>query len=161
MQIEKDKVVQFHYTLTEPGSDFSESSRNSHPVAYLHGYDNILAGMENVLAGKQAGDSVSVTLPPEEAYGLRDPSLLQKINMKHLQGAGRVLKAGDIAWVQTEKGPRQVTVIKPGMKLADVDINHPLAGKTLQFDIEVVSVRDATEEERSHGHAHGDGGHHH
>lgn len=161
MQIEKDKVVQFHYTLTEPGTDFTESSRSDHPVAYLHGHDNILSGMEAALAGKQAGNTVSVTLPPEEAYGLRDPSLTQKVSVKHLQGNKRTLKAGDIAWVQTENGPRQVTVIKPGMKLAEVDINHPLAGKTLTFDIEVVSVRDATEEERAHGHAHGDGGHHH
>ena len=153
--------MQFHYTLTESGTDFSETSYGGHPVAYLHGYDNILGGLEKVLSGLKVGDTVSVTLPPEDAYGLRDPSQIQKSNLKPLKGAGRTLKVGAMAWVQTEKGPRQVTVIKPGLKLAEVDTNHPLSGKTLTFDLQVVSVRDATDDEQSHGHAHGDGGHHH
>jgi FKBP-type peptidyl-prolyl cis-trans isomerase SlyD len=160
MQIAKDTVASFHYQLSEVGGSFSEDSREDHPVAYLHGHDNILPGLEAVMLDKQAGDKVSVTLAPEQAYGVRNPSLQQRMSIKHLKFAGK-LKAGDIAWIETDAGPRQVTVIKPGKFMAEVDTNHPLAGKTLIFDVEVVSVRAATEEEIAHGHAHGDGGHHH
>lgn len=160
MQIAKDTVATFHYILTEQGGNFREDSREDQPVAYLHGHDNILSGLEAVLAGKQAGDKVSVTLPPEQAYGVRNPGLQQRMSIKHLKYNGK-LKAGDIAWVETQEGIRQVTVIKPGKFMAEVDTNHPLAGKTLTFDIEVIAVRPATDEEVAHGHAHGEGGHHH
>ncbi len=160
MQIAKDTVAIFHYTLTEQDGNFSEDSREEEPVAYLHGHNNILPGLEAVTLGKQTGDKVSVTLPPEQAYGLSNPELQQRMSIKHLKYNGK-LKAGDIAWVETQDGPRQVTVIKPGKFMAEVDTNHPLAGKTLTFDIEIMSVRAATEEEIAHGHAHGDGGHHH
>jgi FKBP-type peptidyl-prolyl cis-trans isomerase SlyD len=160
MQIAKDTVVTFHYMLTEQGGDFRENSRDEEPVAYLYGHDNVLPGLESAMLGKQAGDAVSVTLTPELAYGLRNPELQQRMSIKHLKFNGK-LKAGDIAWVETQEGPRQVTVIKPGKFMAEVDTNHPLSGKTLTFDIEIMSVRVATEEEIAHGHAHGDGGHHH
>ena len=156
----KDVVASFHYTLREEGGSFSEDSREDQPVAYLHGHDNILAGLEAVLEGKQAGDQLSVTLAPEQAYGVRNADMVQRMSIKHLKFAGR-LKAGDIAWVETEEGPRQVTVVKPGKFMAEVDTNHPLAGKTLTFDVEIISVRAATEDELAHGHAHGEGGHHH
>jgi FKBP-type peptidyl-prolyl cis-trans isomerase SlyD len=161
MQIAKDSVVTFHYTLTGKDGSFTEDSRGDHPVAYLHGHDNILAGLEAVLVGKQTGDTAVVTLSPEDAYGLRDPALQQRMSIKHLKYNGNKLKAGDIAWVETDQGPRQVTVVKPGKFMAEVDTNHPLAGKTLTFTIDVVDVRAATEEELAHGHAHGEGGHHH
>lgn len=160
MQIAKDVVASFHYTLKEEGGSFSENSREDQPVAYLHGHDNILPGLEAVMLGKQTGDKVSVTLAAADAYGERDPSLQQRMSIKHLKFAGK-LKAGDIAWVETEQGPRQVTIIKPGKFMAEVDTNHPLAGKTLTFDVEIIGVRVATEEEIAHGHAHGEGGHHH
>ncbi|HQQ62429.1 MAG TPA: peptidylprolyl isomerase [Pseudomonadales bacterium] len=160
MQIAKNTVASFHYHLGEVGGNFTEDSRTDHPVAYLHGHDNILPGLEAVLLGKQVGDKVNVTLAPEQAYGVHNPALQQRISIKHLKFAGK-LKAGDIAWIETEEGPRQVTVIKPGKFMAEVDTNHPLAGKTLVFDMEVIAVRAATEEEIAHGHAHGDGGHHH
>lgn len=160
MQIAKDTIVMFHYQLTEEGGHFSENSRDEEPVAYLYGHDNVLPGLEAAMSGKQAGDKVTVTLTPEQAYGMRNPELQQRMSIKHLKFNGK-LKAGDIAWVETQDGPRQVTVIKPGKFMAEVDTNHPLAGKTLTFEIEIVSVRAATEEEIAHGHAHGEGGHHH
>jgi FKBP-type peptidyl-prolyl cis-trans isomerase SlyD len=160
MQIAKDVVATFHYKLTEQGGSFSEDSRSDEPVAYLHGHDNILSGLEDALLGKSVGDKVSVTLPPEQAYGVVNPQLQQRIAIKHLKYTGK-LKAGDIAWVETQEGPRQVTAVKVGKFMVDVDTNHPLAGKTLTFDIEVMSVRAATEDEIAHGHAHGEGGHHH
>lgn len=161
MKIQANAVVSFHYELSEPNSDFREDSHGDHPVAYLHGHGNILPALEQALLDKQAGDTVTVTLPPAQAYGERRDDAIQRIPMKHLRFNGSKPKAGDIAFIETKEGMRQVTVIKPGLKMADVDSNHPLAGKTLCFQISIIAVREATQEELDHGHAHGDGGHHH
>lgn len=159
MQIVKNSVVQFHYTLSDANGEV-ESSAGSHPLLYLHGHDQMLPALEKELEGKTAGDKLDITLPPEQAYGERDENAIQSIQVKHLLGSKK-WKPGMVAVVQTEQGQRQVTIVKVGMFKADVDTNHPLAGKTLTFKVEILSVREATEEELSHGHAHGEGGHHH
>ena len=162
MQIEKNKVVVFHYRLTEAGSeDVIESSHGRDPLAHLHGRGGILAGLETAMAGKQSGEQLSVTLAPEDAYGLRQENAQQRIPIKHLLGKTKKLRPGQIVAVNTREGQREATVIKVGKFNVDVDTNHPLAGKTLTFDIEIVDVRDASEEELAHGHAHGVGGHQH
>ncbi|XPF94414.1 FKBP-type peptidyl-prolyl cis-trans isomerase [Colwellia sp. RE-S-Sl-9] len=160
MKIAEKTVVQFHYVLKEEDGTEIESSYDNDPMAYLHGANNTLVGLENALAGKEAGDKFSVTLQPDEAYGERQEDMIQRIPVKHLQGAAK-WKAGMTAVVQTEQGQRQVTVVKVGKFMVTVDINPPLAGKVLTFDLEVVDVREATEDEVKHGHAHGVGGHHH
>lgn len=160
MKITENKVVQFHYTLSDEAGEKIESSIGNDPLAYLHGHKNMIVGVENALNEKEAGDKFSVTVAPAEGYGERDENAIQRVSVKHLQGAKK-WKPGMQAVVQTEQGARQVTIIKAGRFMADVDVNHPLAGKTLTFDLEVVDVRDATEEEISHGHAHGVGGHNH
>ena len=160
MKIAEKSVVQFHYVLKEEDGTEIESSHESEPMAYLHGANNTLVGLENALAGKEAGDKFSVTLQPEDAYGQRQEDMIQRVPVKHLQGAKK-WKAGMTAVVQTEQGQRQVTVVKVGKFMVTVDVNPPLAGKVLTFDIDVVDVREATEEEITHGHAHGVGGHHH
>jgi len=159
MSIEKDTVVQFHYTLSEAGAEL-ESTRGTEPMAYLHGHGNIIPGLEQAMAGKAAGDSFSVTVAPADAYGERTEGNAQRIPLKHLQGAKK-WRPGMSAWVETDQGHRQVTVLKVGKFNADCDLNHPLAGKTLTFDIEIVDLRPATKDEIAHGHAHGIGGHHH
>ena len=158
--IEKDKVVQFHYVLTDDSGVQIEDSRHGEPMAYLHGHDNIIPGLEKALAGHQAGDQFSATIPPAEGYGEREEGMTQRISAKYLKHAGK-LRPGMAVTVNTDNGPRAVTIIKVGLKTVDVDGNHPLAGKTLTFAIEITDIRDATEEEISHGHAHGPGGHHH
>ncbi|MCU4675185.1 peptidylprolyl isomerase [Catenovulum sp. 2E275] len=162
MQITKDSVVQFNYTISDEQGQQLESNQGETPIAYLHGHNNMMPGVEKALEGKQAGDSFSVTLPPEETYGLRNESeeAIQRIPAKHLQGA-KVWKPGMVAIVNTERGQRQVTVIKSGKFMVTVDTNPPLAGKTLTFELTVQDVRQATADEISHGHAHGVGGHHH
>ena len=160
MKIEDKKVVQFHYTLKDEAGKELESSVGSDPLAYLHGYKNMLVGVEKALTGKEAGDKFSATIQPEDAYGERKEDAIQRVPSKHLQGA-KVWKPGMTAVVETEQGQRQVTVVKVGKFMVTVDINPPLAGKVLTFDLEVLDVRDATDEEISHGHAHGVGGHHH
>lgn len=160
MNISDNKVVQFHYTLKDEQGQEIESSIGSDPLAYLHGHKNMIIGVEKALTDKQAGDKFSVTVAPVDGYGERDENAIQRVPAKHLQGAKK-WRAGMQAVVETEQGPRQVTVIKAGRFMVDVDVNHPLAGKTITFDIEVIDVREATEDEISHGHAHGVGGHQH
>lgn len=160
MSISKDKVVQFHYNLKNDKGEQIESTEGRDPMAYLHGHGNIIPGLEKALEGKAVGDKFTVTIEPKDGYGERQEAEWQRIPLKHLQGA-RKWKPGMMAFVETDKGYRQVTVMKVGKFNADVDVNHPLAGLTLTFDIDVVDLRDASEEEKSHGHAHGVGGHHH
>ncbi|MCF6323179.1 MAG: peptidylprolyl isomerase [Gammaproteobacteria bacterium] len=159
MKVEDKKVVQFIYVLKDEQQQVLEST-DGEPVAYLHGYNNMMAGLENALSGKAVGDKFSAELAPEDAYGERVEGAVQRVPVKHLQGAKK-WKPGMIATVETEQGTRQVTVIKMGKFMVTVDSNHPFAGKTLTFDLEVVDIRDATGEEVVHGHAHGTGGHQH
>lgn len=163
MKITDKSVVQFHYVLKDEAGDELENSYAGEPLAYLHGYKNMLVGVENALTGKETGDKFSVTLQPEDAYGERKEDAIQRVPVKHLQGdvKGGKWKAGMTAVVNTDDGQRQVTVMKAGKFMVTVDINPPLAGKVLTFDIEVVDIREATAEEVDHGHAHGVGGHHH
>lgn len=160
MQIEKDRVVQFHYQLHDSSGQLLESSDGGDPIAYLHGHSNIIVGLENGLEGAESGQNLSVTVPPEEGYGLRNEEATQRIPIKHLHER-KNLKPGMVAHVQTEEGTREVLILKVGKFNIDADLNHPLAGKTLTFEIDIADVREATEEELQHKHAHGAGGHHH
>ena len=160
MNIGPETVAVFHYTLRDESGEELESSRGSDPNAYLHGAKNIIPGLESAMAGKAAGDVFSATVAPEDAYGERHPERTQRVPVKHLSFKGK-LRKGMAVQLSTSEGMRPVTVTKVGRHSADIDTNHPLAGQTLTFDIEIVDVRAATAEELSHGHAHGPGGHHH
>ena len=162
MQITTDKVVSCHYRLSETDGVPFEDSHAGNPVLYLHGHHGMLPGLEKALEGKSAGDNFSATLAPKEAYGERREQAPQRVSMKHLinKPAGQ-LKPGMAVHLNTTEGAREAVIIKVGLKNIDVDANHPLAGKTLTFEVKVIDVRDATEEEIAHGHAHGVGGHQH
>jgi FKBP-type peptidyl-prolyl cis-trans isomerase SlyD len=159
MQIERDKVVTFHYKLTDAEGSFTEASDGKDPIVYLHGYSNIVPGLENELRGKKAGDTFQARIAPEHAYGMRDESNVQRVPVKHLIKPGK-LEVGKAVAVNTNAGPRRALVLKVGKFNVDLDLNHPLAGKTLVFDVRVIEVRDASPEEIAHRHAHGPGGHH-
>lgn len=159
MQISNNSVVQFHYTLSDASGEI-ESSHKHEPILYLHGQAGLIDGLVEALEGHQAGDNFSVTLTADKAYGPRLDDAIQKVQVKRLQGAKK-WKPGMIAVIETEQGQRQVTIVKVGLSQAEVDSNHPLAGKDLTFAIEILDVREASEEELAHGHAHGAGGHHH
>ncbi len=160
MNITKDTVVNFHYQLKDETGTLIESTEGSHPMAYLHGYGNIIPGLEKAMENHGGGDTFSVTVQPDQGYGERKEVPLQRIPIKHLQGAKK-WRPGMIAWVETDQQRRQVTVAKVGKFNVDCDLNHPLAGKVLVFEVEIVDVRAASAEEVAHGHAHGVGGHHH
>ena len=160
MQITTNSVVQFHYVLKDETGVELESSAGKDPMTYLHGKGGLLPGLESALENKAPGDKFSVTLPPADAFGeLRAESEL-RVPLSHLQGA-RKWQPGMMAVIHTDQGHQQVTVLKVGHTMATVDTNHPMAGKTLQFEVDVVAVREASHEELAHGHAHGPGGHHH
>ena len=159
MLIEKDKVVSFHFKITED-DELLENSREGEPMLYMHGRHSLVGGLESALVGKKAGESFSVTLEPKDAYGIPLDSSRQRISIKHITTKGK-LRLGMVVDINTTNGLRQATVIKVGRYNVDIDTNHPMAGKTLTFEIEVLDVRDAENEELSHGHAHGAGGHHH
>jgi FKBP-type peptidyl-prolyl cis-trans isomerase SlyD len=159
MKIEKDHIVQFHYRLKEDDL-LLEDSRSGEPMAYLHGAKNIFTKMESEMSDKGVGDTFAVTLAPEEAYGLRLDNSVQRVSRKHIVSKGK-LRPGMTITVNTEQGHRQVVVGKVGKFVVDVDTNHPMAGKTLTFEVEIIDVREASSEELTHGHAHGAGGHHH
>ena len=160
MKIESGTVVSFHYTLRNEAGTELESSRGHEPAVYLHGANNVIAGLESAMTGRETHDVFTVSLAPADAYGLRNPEKIQRVPVKHLAFRGK-LEAGQVVQMQTSEGMRAVTVLKAGRHSADVDTNHPLAGQVLHFDIEITDLRPATAEELSHGHAHGPGGHHH
>ena len=160
MQIENGKVVFFHYWLKDDAGNDIEASEGRAPMAILFGHGNVIPGLEKAMRGHSEGDRFDVIVTPGEGYGERRDDFTQRVPKKYLPDADN-LKPGMTAVVQTEQGPRSVTVLKVGSSVVDVDLNHPMAGKTLQFAIEITQVRDATEEEDAHGHVHGDGGHHH
>ncbi|MFN7184268.1 MAG: peptidylprolyl isomerase [Thermomonas haemolytica] len=160
MKIEKDRVVRFHYAVAEAGQAPMESSKDvGEPLAILFGHSQIIPGLEKAMEGRQAGDSFKAAVVAADAYGERRPGLTQRIAKKHF-GEMR-LEPGMQVVLNTQHGPRAVTIEKVGMSVVDVDLNHPMAGKDLEFDIEIVDVREASEEELAHGHVHGEGGHHH
>ncbi|MDR0182761.1 FKBP-type peptidyl-prolyl cis-trans isomerase [Lysobacter arvi] len=159
MKIEKDRVVRFHYTVSEVGQEPLETSEGREPLAILIGHGNIIPGLETAMDGREAGDKFEVDVNAADAYGERREGLTQRVPKKHFKGAR--LEPGMQAVLPTNFGPRAVTIQKVGMSVVDVDLNHPMAGKDLHFAIEIVDVREASPEEIEHGHVHGDGGHHH
>jgi FKBP-type peptidyl-prolyl cis-trans isomerase SlyD len=159
MKVAENTVVQFHYALSE-GGQAVESSFGREPLAALIGASGIIPGLEAALMGREVGDRFEVTVPPEKAYGERHDQLVQRVPRKRFSGSGN-LQPGVQIMIETNQGRRMATVAKVGVTVVDLDLNHPMAGKTLTFDIEVVDVREASTEEIEHGHAHGPGGHAH
>ena len=160
MQIETHKVVTLNYTLTDnDGNVIDQSSDGS--FAYLHGANNIIPGLENALSGKQAGDTLDVSVAPQEAYGERDDAKQQSVP-RDMFPQDTDIEPGMQFHAQ---GPSGETLVVTVAKVEDdsitVDGNHPLAGVPLNFAVEVIEVREASQEEISHGHVHGPGGHQH
>ncbi|HEX7339564.1 MAG TPA: peptidylprolyl isomerase [Rhodanobacteraceae bacterium] len=160
MQIADRSVASFHYTLTNDAGEVIDSSREREPLAYLHGAGNIVPGLEKAMAGRGVGDSFKVDVAPEEGYGVRHEEMLQTVPKSAFQGVADI-QPGMQFQASGPQGPFLVTVTKVEGDNVTVDGNHPLAGQTLHFDIEVTEVREATEEELGHGHVHGAGGHQH
>lgn len=155
-------VLAFHYDLYDSSAKKIESSKQGDPVLCLHGERGVLLALQDAFVGKLAGDDFSITIPHQKAYGRHYPDRVQRLSRKKIDGGKQqTFRPGQIITLRGEQGPSPATVIKVGKFNVDVDVNHPLAGVDLTFDIQIVSVREATSDEIAHGHAHGAGGHHH
>jgi FKBP-type peptidyl-prolyl cis-trans isomerase SlyD len=160
MSISQDQVVSIHYTLTDDSGTTIDSSAGGEPLMYLHGHGALIPGLERELTGKSAGDRLTVNIAPADGYGEYDRGLVQQVPRRALKGIANV-KVGMRLQAQTPQGPRPVTVTHLSGDMVTLDGNHPLAGKSLHFDVEVAAVRAASAEELAHGHVHGPGEHHH
>lgn len=159
MQIDKNRVVSLHYTLRDERGTVIDSSSGAGPLSYLHGRSGIVPGLEPALSGRVTGDKLDVTVLPEQGYGRRDDRLVQIVARSRLAD-GVELTPGMQVRANGPQGARMVTVVRVERDFVTVDANHPLAGRTLHFSVEVTGVRKATQAEVSHGHVHGPGGHH-
>jgi FKBP-type peptidyl-prolyl cis-trans isomerase SlyD len=160
MTISDNKVVQMHYELKNAEGVILDSSKGREPLAYIHGMGNIIPGLEKELQNKAKGDKINAVIAPEEAYGVKDDQKIFKVGKNQFQGDGGIEVGMQI---QADAGGRMEVGIVEAIEGEEVTLNfnHPLAGETLHFDVEVMEVRDATAEELSHGHVHGEGGHEH
>jgi FKBP-type peptidyl-prolyl cis-trans isomerase SlyD len=146
MQIEKDRVVTLGYTVTDEEGTLIDRSEGEESFSYIQGAGSILPGLEAALEGHRAGEEFSLTLAPADAYGERKESLLEVVPRDRFQTEND-LTVGMHFQTPTERGVRVVTVTDIAEDTVTVDTNHPLAGKTLNFDLSIVEVREATEQE--------------
>jgi FKBP-type peptidyl-prolyl cis-trans isomerase SlyD len=160
MQIAQNSVAAFHYTLTDDQGQIIDSSAGRDPLTYLHGSGQIVPGLEKQMEGRSAGDKFSADVAPEEGYGVHHPELMQEVPREAFQGVEDI-QPGMQFQGRGPQGEINVTVTRVENDKVFIDGNHPLAGKTLHFAIEVADVREASAEELAHGHVHGAGGHHH
>ena len=152
MSIEANKVVELDYVLTIEG-EVIDKSEPGDPLLYLHGAGNLIPGLEKELEGKDVGDSLSVTVGPADAYGEWNEEALQEFSKENFEGD---VEVGATYYAENaDGGITPFTVVEVQDDVIIADFNHPLAGQTLHFDVKVLNIREATEEEIEHGHPHG------
>ena len=162
MTITKGSVVLFDYTLTDDDKELIDSSKDGGLLAYLHGEQQIVKGLEKAMEGKKAGYSFKISIAPEEGYGPIDQAKIAVVEADQIEGGDELEEGMQLeASHDSEEGEQIVVVSKIEGNKVTLDGNHPLAGMNLHFDITIREVRAATAEEIEHGHVHGPGGHHH
>ncbi|MFT4525643.1 MAG: FKBP-type peptidyl-prolyl cis-trans isomerase SlyD [Bacteroidia bacterium] len=162
MTITENKVVLMHYTLKNDDGDVMDSSVGNDPMAFIQGIGNLIPGLEKQLEGKAAGEKINATVAPEDGYGERTEDQLAKVPLDNFQSEGdEKLEVGMQVQVESNQGETVALVTEIEGTEVTLDLNHPLAGETLHFEVEIMDVREATPDELSHGHAHGPGGHDH
>lgn len=159
MQISKDLVASIHYTLKNDAGEVLDSSEGQEPMQYVHGASNIVIGLEKELEGKTTGDKLSIVVAPEDGYGEYDATLVQELPREMFAGVDTI-EVGMEFHAETKDGQQIIEVKKVDGDTIVVDGNHPMAGQSLHFDIEVTDVRKASEDELTHGHVHGPGCNH-
>ena len=160
MIISKHKVVKMKYILKNKNGDVIYSSTDEEPLHYIHGIGMLVPGLEKTLESKTIGDSFDVEISPSEGYGDYQKDNIQTAPLDSFQGTGD-LNVGMQIQVDMPNGNSIGTITSINEGNVTFDLNHPLAGQTLYFDIDVLDVRDATAEELDHGHVHGPGCNHH
>lgn len=160
MKVEKNKVVSIHYSLKSDSGELLDTSEGKTPLPYIHGNGQLIPGLEKELEGKEKGDELKVVIPPAEAYGEYTEENVFVVSKDGFQGEEE-LAPGLQVQLDTGNGTAVGVVTKVEGENVTLDLNHPLAGANLHFEVSVEDVRDATKEEMEHGHAHGEGGHQH
>ena len=161
MKATKDTVVTVEYRLTLPDGELIDSSEDEGgPLVYLHGYEDIVPGLEKALEGKGVGERIQAVVPPEDAYGEYDPEGVEEVPREDFPKDLELEAGGVITATDEDDEEVEFTVKEVKGDTIVVDFNHPLAGKTLHFDVTIKEIRAATEEELTHGHVHGPGGAH-
>jgi FKBP-type peptidyl-prolyl cis-trans isomerase SlyD len=155
MQIAHNHVITLHYQLKDDNQEILDKTYgDDKPLVYLHGHRQMIRGFEAAVKGAVVGEKRDFIVMPADGYGLRNVNNTQRIPTKYLKHEGK-LRAGQTINVNTDNGVKPGTIIKVGKFNADVDMNHPLAGKNLHFAVEIVDIRAASDEEIDHGHVHG------
>ena len=155
-------VVSLHYTLKNDAGDvLDQSDSKAEPLVYMHGAENIVPGLERKLSGRKVGDKLEVVVEPADGYGTRDPRGVQDVPREAFPPDAPI-EVGASFVVETPDGqPMQLWITKLEKDTVTCDANHPLAGERLHFSVEILGVREATAEEKEHGHPHGPDGHGH
>lgn len=161
MNIAKDAAVSIDYTLKDDEGTVIDTSQGEEPLVYLHGHGQIVPGLERALDGKKVGDSFKVDVEAKDGYGEHDAERVMEISKKDLPKGMKPQVGMQLAAEAHDGEQVPVWIVAVQDDVVILDGNHPLAGKTLHFEIKVAEVRKATSEELSHGHVHGEGGHHH
>jgi FKBP-type peptidyl-prolyl cis-trans isomerase SlyD len=160
MVISKNKVVSIDYTLKNESGETIDSSVGGAPLVYIQGIGNLISGLEEELEGKKINDAVSAVIPPEKGYGVFNKDFIQNIPIEEFADF-KDLQVGLELEIEMNGDIRIAKVKSILGNMVQIDANHPLSGMTLYFDVVVKSIREATKSELSHGHVHGEGGHHH
>ncbi|MCK5813995.1 MAG: peptidylprolyl isomerase [Cocleimonas sp.] len=159
MSLTKNQVASVAYTLKNAEGQIIDQADKEHPMAFIHGVGGMIPGFEKALEGKNIGDSFSLVVEPAEAYGERNDALTQDVERAMFAGVpDDQLVAGAQFQAQTDAGVEVITIAGVDGDMIKIDANHPLAGETLHFDVEMLDIRAATEEELAHGHVHAAGG---
>ena len=158
MIIEKNKVVLINYSVKSTTGELIDSSTNDDPLGFIFGTGSLIKGLEKELDGKKVGDAFQATIPPNEAYGDKNPNAIQTLPLTQFQEKDKVEVGAMFQMVNNQGQQLMARVTGVDGENVTVDMNHPLAGETLNFDITILEVRDATAEELDHGHVHGKGG---
>jgi FKBP-type peptidyl-prolyl cis-trans isomerase SlyD len=163
MIVDDNHVVNIHYTLKNTKGEVLDSSEGAAPLAYIQGIGNLIPGLEKQLHGKKAGDTLVAIVAPSDAYGEYDAAMLHVVPKSGFQSADgeEGPEVGLQVQLETEQGIVIATVTAVEGENVTLDLNHPLAGEELHFEVEIIDVRPATKTELDHGHVHGEGGHHH
>jgi FKBP-type peptidyl-prolyl cis-trans isomerase SlyD len=160
MEIQDGVIVGMHYTLKDDKGEVLDTSDGQDPMVFLYGFGNIISGLEKAIEGKSVGDKLDVSIEPEDGYGIRDEGLQQEVDRGDFEGIADI-EVGMRFQAETEDGNVPIRVVALEGDTVTVDGNHELAGERLHFSVSIESIREAEQEEITHGHVHGDGGHHH
>jgi len=159
MKINQNKIASLAYTLKNDNGDILDKADENDPFLYMHGAGGIIKGLENALNEKEVNDSFHIIVAPDEAYGERDEKLTESVPRTMFEGIpDEEMVAGAQFHAQTPQGNQVITVASIDGDTVNIDANHPLAGQTLHFDVAVLDIREATEDEIAHGHPHVEGG---